>query len=191
MVAYYSSRKALFDAEFKTLLFPGSSSAHSMFSFIQRNLYQFNLSRRFTVTTILNEAYVRGVKQIEKGEYIEKPIPWVRSTSYNIIREYSREGNKICQLEQDIESPTNCSLLDFRDINENLEKVLLAFEKLDEEEKEILRLKIVEKLTWKEIIQVLERKDMTYKNEAALRKRKERALKHLRQIYHSLCPQNV
>lgn len=191
MVAYYSSRKALFDAEFKTLLFPGSSSAHSMFGFIQRNLHQFNLSRRFTVTIILNEAYVRGVKQIEKGEYIEKPIPWVRSTSYNIIREYSRERNRICQLEQDIESPTNCSLLDFKEINENLEKVLLAFEKLDEEEKEVLRLKIVEKLTWKQIIQILERKGMIYKNEAALRKRKERALKHLRQIYHSLYPQNV
>ncbi|MBV6621382.1 MAG: sigma-70 family RNA polymerase sigma factor [Rivularia sp. (in: Bacteria)] len=187
----YNSRQA-FDAEFETLLFPGSSSAHSMLGFILRSLAQFNLSRSFTVTEILIEAYVRGVKQIEKGEYIENPIPWIRSTSYNIIREYSRQRNRICQLEEErIEPPTDCSLLDFKDVNEDLERVLLAFEKLDEEEKEILKLKIIEKLKWKEIIQVLEERGIRCKNEAALRKRKERALKHLREIYHSLYPQNV
>lgn len=182
----YNSRPA-FDAEFETLLFPGSSSAHSMQAFILRSLAQFNLSRRLNVTEILIEAYVRGVRQIEKGEYIEKPIPWIRSTSYNIIREYSRECNRNYQIEEDkLESPVDCSLIDSQDINEN--RVLLAFEKLDEEEKEILRLKIVEKLKWKEIIQVLEKRGIIFKNETALRKRKERALKHLRQIYHSLYP---
>ncbi|MGD1910950.1 MAG: sigma-70 family RNA polymerase sigma factor [Rivularia sp. (in: cyanobacteria)] len=187
----YNSRTA-FDAEFETLLFPGSSSAHSMQAFILRRLAQFNLSRHLNVTEILIEAYVRGVRQIEKGEYIENPVPWIRSTSYNIIREYSRERNRNYQIESDkLESPVDCSLIDSQDSNENSERVLLAFEKLDEEEKEILRLKIVEKLKWKEIIQVLEKRGIIFKNEAALRKRKERALKHLRQIYHSLYPQNV
>ena len=189
MVAYYS--RQAFDAEFQTLLFPGSSSAHSMLSFVLRSLIQFNLSQSFTVTEILIEAYLRGIKQIEKGEYIENPIPWIRSTSYNIIREYSRERRKLYQLEEEkLEFRANCSLVVFQEINENLEKVLLAFEKLDEEEKEILRLKIVENLKWKEIIEILGERGIK-KNEAALRKRKERALKHLRQIYHSLCPQNV
>lgn len=190
MVAYYS--RQAFDAEFQTLLIPGSSSAHSMLGFVLRSLIQFNLSQSFTVTEILIEAYLRGIKQIEKGECIENPIPWIRSTSYNIIREYSRKHKKLYQLEEEkLESPIDCSLVDFNEINENLEKVLLAFEKLDKEEKEILRLKIVENLKWKEIIEVLEQRGIKVKNEAALRKRKERALKHLRQIYHSLCPQNV
>lgn len=187
----YNSRQA-FDAEFEMLLFPGSSSAHSMQACILRSLAQFNLSRRLSVTEILIEAYVRGVRQIEKGEYIENPIPWIRFTSYNIIREYSRERNRNYQLEEDrVESPIDCSLLDFKDINENFERVSFAFEKLDEIEKEILRLKIVKKLKWKDIIQVLEERGIRFKNEAALRKRKERALKHLREIYHSLYPQNV
>ncbi|MEO0686339.1 MAG: hypothetical protein AAFY76_15200, partial [Cyanobacteria bacterium J06649_11] len=137
MVTNYS--RQAFDAEFETLLFPGSSSAHSMLGFVLRSLSQFNLSQSFTVNEILTEAYVRGVRQIEKGEYIENPIPWIRSTSYNIIREYSRERRRLYQLEEDnLESPIDCSLAGFKEINEDLEKVLLAFEKLDEEEKEIL-----------------------------------------------------
>ncbi|MEA5595738.1 sigma-70 family RNA polymerase sigma factor [Rivularia sp. UHCC 0363] len=185
MVANYS--RQTFDAEFQTLLFPGSSSAHSTLAFVLRSLTQFNLSQSFSVTEILIDAYLRGVKQIERGEYIENPLPWIRSTSYNIIREHSRERKKLYQLEEDkVEFAMDCSLVGIEEINENLEKVLLAFKKLDEEEKEILTLKIVEKLTWKEILELLEQRGIKFKNETALRKRKERALKRLRKIYHSL-----
>lgn len=185
-------RKA-FDTEFQVLLDSGSSSAHSMLAFIKRSLAQFNLTNSYSPTWVLNEAYMRGIKFMAKGEQIEKPLAWIRATAYNIIREQSRERNRFLQLEESmIEFHVNCSLVVFEEIEEELfKRVNLAFEKLEPEEKEILSLKMIKDLSWKEIQLhfILQGKEV--QNEATLRKRKERALKHLRSIYHSLELQNV
>ncbi|MDZ8262744.1 sigma-70 family RNA polymerase sigma factor [Nostoc sp. ChiQUE01b] len=128
-----------------------------------------------------------------KGEQIEKPLAWIRATAYNIIREQSRELRRFSQFDESmIESHVNCSPTVSEEIEEELfKRVKLAFEKLEPEEKEILILKEVKDFSWNEIKLrlVLQGKEVT--NEATLRKRKERALKRLRSIYHSLEPQNV
>ncbi len=185
-------RKA-FDTEFKVLLDSGSSSAHSMLAFIKRSLAQFNLTNSYSPTWVLNEAYMRGIKLMAKGEQIEKPLAWIRATAYNIIREQSRERNRFLQLEESmIEIHVNASLAVSEEIEEELlKRVNLAFEKLELEEKEILILKEVKDLSWKEIQLHLILQGKEVQNEATLRKRKERALKHLRSIYHSLELQNV
>ncbi|MCC5640792.1 hypothetical protein LC593_34185 [Nostoc sp. CHAB 5844] len=182
-----------FDEEFQVLLDSGSSSAHSMLAFVKRSLAQFNLSNSYSPTWVLNEAYMRGIKLIAKGEQIDKPLAWVRSTAYNIIREQSRELNRFVQFEENMtESLINCSLTACEEIEEELfKRVSLAFEKLAPEEKEILILKEVKDLSWKEIKLYLVLQGKEVQHEATLRKRKERALKHLRSIYHSLEIQNV
>ncbi|NJO65247.1 MAG: hypothetical protein HC836_46240 [Richelia sp. RM2_1_2] len=122
MVVYYP--RQTFDAEFQTLLFPGSSSAHSTLTFVLHSLTQFNLSQSYSVTEILIEAYLRGVKKIETGEYIENPLAWIRSTSYNIIRELSKERKKLYQLEEEykIESLIDSNLFDFQEVNTGFKK---------------------------------------------------------------------
>ncbi len=91
-----------FDQEFETLLNSGSPYATSMFAFIKRSLAQFHLSNSYSITWVLNEAYMRGVKLIAAGERIEKPLAWVRVTAYNIIREQSRDLKKSLPLEESI-----------------------------------------------------------------------------------------
>ncbi|MCC5611936.1 hypothetical protein LC612_35695 [Nostoc sp. CHAB 5834] len=188
-----SCDREAFDTEFQVLLDSGSSSAHSMLAFIKRSLAQFNLTNSYSPTWVLNEAYMRGIKLIAKGEQIDKPLAWVRATAYNIIREQSRERNRFLQLEESmIEIHVNASLANSCEIEEELfKRVSLAFDKLELEEKEILSLKMINDLSWKEIKSYLSSKGKEVQNEATLRKRKERALKHLRSIYHSLELQNV
>ncbi|QSJ16401.1 sigma-70 family RNA polymerase sigma factor [Nostoc sp. UHCC 0702] len=182
-----------FDEEFQVLLDFGSSSAHSMLAFIKRSLAQFNLSNSYTPTWVLNEAYMRGIRFLATGEQIEKPFAWVRATAYNIIREQSRELSRFSQFDESIiESNVNFSLAISEETEEELfKRVSVAFEKLEPEEKEILILKILKNLSWKEIKLHLILQGQSVENEATLRKRKERALKHLRSIYHSLELQNV
>ncbi|MEA5507002.1 sigma-70 family RNA polymerase sigma factor [Halotia wernerae UHCC 0503] len=182
-----------FDQEFRVLLDSGSSSAHSMLAFIKRSLAQFNLSNSYNPTWVINEAYMRAIEFIAKGEQIDKPLAWVRATAYNIIREQSRERCRFLQLDENmVGSHLNCSLDLCAKVEEELfKRVSLAFEKLEPEEKEILSLKMINNLSWKEIKLYLISQGRETCNEATLRKRKERALKHLRKIYHSLELQNV
>jgi DNA-directed RNA polymerase specialized sigma24 family protein len=164
-----------------------------MLAFIKRSLAQFNLSNSYTPTWVINEAYMRGIKLLATGEQIEKPLAWIRATAYNIIREQSRELRRFSQFDESmIESHVNCSLTVFEEIEEELfERISLAFEKLEPNEKEILILKMIKDLSWKEIKLRLFLQGKAVENEATLRKRKERALKRLRSIYHSLELQNV
>ncbi len=74
---------------------------------------------------------------------------------------------------------------------EFFKRIKLAFERLEPEEKEILLLKTVENLSWKEIKSYLDLQGRKTQAESTLRKRKERALKRLRDIFNSLEPQNV
>lgn len=182
-----------FNEEFLVLLDSGSPSATSMLAFIKRSLAQFNLSNSYTPTWVLNEAYLRGIKLLTTGEQIEKPLPWIRATAYNIIREQSREFSRFSQFDENmIESHVNCSLNVSEEIEEELfKRVSLAFEKLEPNEKEILSLKMIKNLSWEEIKLHLILQGEEIQNVATLRKRKERALKHLRSIYHSLELQNV
>ncbi|MEH2180502.1 sigma-70 family RNA polymerase sigma factor [Nostoc sp.] len=182
-----------FDEEFRVLLDSGSSSAHSMLAFIKRSLAQFNLSNSYTPTWVINEAYMRGIKLLATGKQIEKPLAWIRATAYNIIREQSRERSRFLRFEESMtEIHVNASLAFSEEIEEELfKRVNLAFEKLEPEEKEILSLKMIKNLSWKEIQLHLILQGKEVQNEATLRKRKERALKHLRSIYHSLELQNV
>lgn len=185
-----SSRQA-FDTQMRLILSTKNPEECTVLPFIERRLAQFNLSESVTAIDILNEAYLRGVRLIDNGKHIDNPLAWIRVTSYNIIREYSRESKKNFHLEESmIGSPTDYNLLNYQDINTDLEMVLLALEKLDEVEKEILRLKIIEQLKWKEILQVLKQKGIIFKSEAALRKRKERALEQLSRNFDWLSSQN-
>ncbi|MEA5567500.1 sigma-70 family RNA polymerase sigma factor [Anabaena sp. UHCC 0399] len=182
-----------FDQEFNTLLNSGSPSANSMLAFIKRSLAQFHLSNSYSITWVLNEAYMRGVKLITAGERIEKPLAWVRRTAYNIIREQSRELKRCLPLEESlIESQSDLHFPSIEeDDNEFFQRIKLAFEKLEPQEREILLLKTIKNLSWKEIKSHLESQGKVIQTESTLRKRKERALKHLRDIFNSLEPQNV
>ena len=169
--------------EVRSVLSSGNSSFITLKAFVSIRLKQFKLSGLFCEAYIINEAYLRGWDKIlEEGVRIKNPIPWVRKTCFNIIRELSRKEAKYCSIETDIFQEQESEDSDFN-LTKEIMFIKLAYQMLDPREREILNLKIVDGLSWKEIS-----KEMNLRGdrvgESALRKRKERALKKLRNLYH-------
>lgn len=182
------SPRDFFDREFQIMLDSSSSIGCMMLSYIERSLAQFGLKNSFQAHEILIEAYVRGCKLIDSGEPINNPVAWTKKTTFNVIREHSRDRKRLVQAEnQQIDKHINQPLEPVEDFSEDYKLIMQAFSRLTLEEQELLTLKVIKKLSWKQISEYLYQKDN--KNilpENNLRKKKERILKRLHQIYHSL-----
>ncbi|HEY9659266.1 MAG TPA: hypothetical protein V6C65_12490, partial [Allocoleopsis sp.] len=79
------------------------------------------------------------------------------------------------------------SLIDQLTLKEDLAMLTRALQELDSDEQKLLTLKMIDELSWAEIqrIYALEGKIVS---EEALRQRKVRAFRRLRQVYHGLKP---
>lgn len=173
-----------FNCECLELLRPNNSNGIVLLAFLKRLLKQFRLNGCYTEMYIFNEAYVRAYKLIkQKGEAIKNPLTWLKKTGCNIIYELSRKQQTSVPFEE-----ANQVHLDFNPISDevleaNWEKVKAAFQQLSIEEQRLINLKIVQGLSWREICNIYHQEGQPYKEEA-LRKKKERIIKKLRQIYY-------
>jgi DNA-directed RNA polymerase specialized sigma24 family protein len=61
---------------------------------IYKYLCKFHLNNTFEPREIFNETYIRAIKHLELGKEIPNITAWFRSTSYNIVREYSRKEKR-------------------------------------------------------------------------------------------------
>lgn len=154
----------------------------SQFTKVKRDLKKFNLSGKYSEVYVLNEAYIRGIRLIRKGEKIHNPLAWIRTTCVNIIRELSREEKKNLDLTIDVPDVRSADAEFESDFSQKFMLMKRAFEQLTPVDQEILTLKVVNGLAWKKVAEELSQKGVNL-NGPALRKRKERAIKALRQIY--------
>lgn len=177
-----NAQKLRIDAAFENILNPSSSEGVSVLNSVYRTVQQFQLSGRIDVACVLDESYLRAIKYIDEGGTIEKPIAWIRGTSYNYIRELSRESKKLQSL-GDLEIESKKDLITDAEIDEDLNAIKLAFTRLSLKEQQLLNLLVVEELSYREVLQQLNEDNL---NEPALRKRKERILKKFRKIYHEI-----
>jgi RNA polymerase sigma factor (sigma-70 family) len=181
-----------FFEEFRVLLDSGSPSGISMLAFIKRSLKQFNLVDSYSAHEILSDAFMRGVERIKRGESIENPLAWIRVTAFNIIRECSRSNRRFSPLEESwFECVDTGNAATFDEFLQQCEWLKAAFAMLNSDDRELLMLKICENLSWKNIVEQYHKRGFVDISEATLRKRKERTLKRLRKIYHSLELQNI
>jgi DNA-directed RNA polymerase specialized sigma24 family protein len=177
-----------FEKDFLELQNPRSSTGRLMYVFVRRSLQVFRLSANYREAFVLNEAYIRATKLINEGGAIHNVQAWVRSTTYNIIRELSRERQKSEPLEEHIIATVEQPSVLLEELEDDLETVRIAFGCLDPKDQRLLNLKIVEGLSWREIREVLRLEGWRDLTEEALRKRKERALIRLRKKFHALKP---
>jgi RNA polymerase sigma factor (sigma-70 family) len=175
------------DSLFKTLLEADNPESNTFFAFIKRSLRQFNLDSYYDPSDIISEAYIRGVRSISSGRVITNPLAWIRMVSHNIIRELSRNQNR---QKADIAQLQDSVIFEPSNIEDDLELVQLAFKHLSPEDREIITLRTIEGLSWSEISKRLTSEETQSLEEAVLRQRGARAMKRLRQIYHSLQPED-
>lgn len=179
-----------FNATFEEIVARESSSALSIFPFIRSKLIQFNLQRRYDEIAILQEVYARTVAKILDGREITNHYAWIRSVAFRYIRELSRKHSRNVNIDAPILEllvPTvGIDNIDGEFLTDEMLKIRRAFRELSAEEQLLLSLKAVQDLSWAEIQKIWIAEGYGEISLAALRKRKERALSHLRKLYHSL-----
>lgn len=180
----HESEREQLDAEFKELLNSKSPTGLSLFTSVKQTLVQFHLIGLYSEACIINEAYLRAIKLIEKGETIRSPLAWSRRTAYNHIRELSRAQSKLKPFDENQSEVEQVSITD-AEIEEDFTVIQKAFQMLSAEHQEILNLYVIKGLSWQEVRNHLAQRGEN-RTETTLRKVKERALKKLRKNYHSL-----
>jgi RNA polymerase sigma factor (sigma-70 family) len=162
-------------------------------NYIKRTLQQFNLQNR-ELDDVLNEVYIRGIKYIELGQEIEKPRAWIRKTCFNVIREISRRQRRNQptdprSIESQIEKQQFSNNWALEDKEVDVDLLKLSLEQLNPKDHQLLVLREVEDLSWKEVVEHLAAQGIIV-NEATARQRGKRALERLRQIYGALSKSN-
>ena len=172
------------------LLKTHTGHSRSLFSYIRRMLWQYNLDKQFTETDIFIEGYVRGVQYLLKsgGETIRKPSAWMRRTILNVIREKSRERQRFTPLTWEVESKGTADESKSEFDEECFVAVIQAFLNLDHDNRKIIQLRFFESKSWQEVKEKIGEPDLTI---SALRKRGQRALKRLRFEYHQIIPSDL
>jgi DNA-directed RNA polymerase specialized sigma24 family protein len=175
-----------FCTEVKVLLEPGNPHGLSLLAFMRRELKKARL-HSFSEYEVLAEAVLRGFNLVVgDGVEILHPRAWIRKTAFYYIQERRRQQQRLVSLEY--ERPDSSRLpLEQLALKTDLAILSRAFGQLDPDEQRLLRLNIFGGLSCPEIRRLLVTEGRTV-SEAALRKQKERAIKHLRQIYHGLRP---
>jgi len=183
--------------DFLLLFDPLNPSAVSMGAYVRRTLKQFGVNDH-RESDILAIAYLRAYKFLKAGgTEIVYPIAWTKRTTYNVIRELNRRPSHSKEFSLDLwgldkNAPDLASQAGSHKIDTEILKHALAL--LTPKEQRLLTLKIVHELRWNEIREIFLQDGVMIpgttpeKQEANLRKMKERALKHLRSSYHALRP---
>lgn len=183
-----------FNTEIEWLLKSHNPRARSLFSFIRRTLGQFHLEKVCSDSEVFNEAYRRGIDFIMKGNRIYCVNAWIRKTSYNVIREFSRDRKRFHSMESKIMERVMASRLLVSEavIERDLEAVSLALQQimqsLSRGDRLILCLRTFENSSWKQVAQCLIELGEEPQSEAALRKRGQRIMQRMRCAYHEIRP---
>lgn len=178
---------AKINATYGEIISRESSSSRSLFPFIRGKLFQYRLWPLYDEVAILNEVYARTVDKILEGREIINHYAWIRSVSFRYIRELSRKHSRSTGADESfLEALAPVEAIDERFLTDEMLKMRRAFQELSSEERLLLSLKTVQDLSWNEIQKIWIEKGYGKLSIPALRKRKERALSHLRTLYHSM-----
>jgi|GEM_PF-3318952 DNA-directed RNA polymerase specialized sigma24 family protein len=173
-----------------------SESSRKLMYFIKRSLGQLGLAGQYEESEVLIKAYLRVRDKILSGTRIENYLGYLTQVSYYIILEESRQRRRQIRLGQKLSYITFTQEIMpdgsfYEGVSEELIGSLwVSFSTLSERDKEILILRIVRGLSWKEIgfLMVSQGKERRFHAslEAKLRKQGERALTKLRKQLSSV-----
>ncbi|NJL47588.1 MAG: hypothetical protein HC929_09000 [Leptolyngbyaceae cyanobacterium SM2_5_2] len=173
-----------------------SESSKKLMYFIKRSLNQVGLAGEYEESEVLIKAYLRVRDRILSGTQIDNHLGYLTRVTYFIILEENRKRQRQIRLGQKLSHLTFVQDVipdgSFCEgVSEDLVGSLWAsFRALSERDKEILILRIVRGLSWKEIgfLMVSQGKEKKIHTglEAKLRKQGERALAKLRKQLSSV-----
>ena len=176
-----------FNQAVECLLASGNPEYTSLSCYVQQRLYQYKLINIYKVEEILNIAYYRSVKAIDKGVVVENPPAWLRRVSLRVIQELSRERARLQSLDDETPfQPCTYNTALYDEIRKtDFKTILIALKRLKPEYQEILCLRIIEEKSWREIRDLVSG-NAVIQREGTLRQHGFRAIRQLRRIYEEL-----
>jgi RNA polymerase sigma factor (sigma-70 family) len=182
-----NNERTNWDNFFESLISQKSAEGRMLYVFVSQCLRQYKLHGEYDTTFILSEVYIRGLKALNSGSKISNFSAWSRSTAYKIVREISHQrqrehsNQRLAELEDSEYSEKGISE---DSVSQQISMMRQAFQKLTEEDQELLTLKIVEGLSWSEISKQLGL------SSSVLRQRKSRVLRELRSNFNEPLEEN-
>jgi len=167
----------------------------SFLAFLDHKLKQFRLHFYYDVMDVVVEAREIAFKKIISEKVnVENFDPWYKRICFNVIRNFSKKTKsaKLAEFKLKNKSDLTYSKEDLIYSTEpNLKLLSKGWEKLNEEEKLILWLRVVQKYLWKEVAKsvadfeelIIKDLDDEKKLVNKVRKKGERALKKLRDLF--------
>jgi RNA polymerase sigma factor (sigma-70 family) len=181
------ARKNQFNDEIEKLFERRNPEARSLWASIERMLWQYRLRGAYDVKDVVIEAYAIGIKQIEAGIVIEKSLPWIRGTCFNVVRDLRRKQDKAEKPKLDSEgcTPSDEAWTEML-LLEDIAVMRLALQELSFEEQALLKAKHIDSKSWQQISDELNCSQENCLNANAVRQRGNRALQKLRQAYEDI-----
>ncbi|GEM_PF-1911587 len=166
--------------------------------------YNWVLSSFYQANDVIHDAYLIGCERIQKGQDIPNPEAWMRKTIQNLCFQIGRkmkrqqchvsldspsrdsDGSDSFSLKEKVPSEKYIASIDAlikdEENKQQLQLLQQALKELNEEERKLIKLRIIRKLSWKEIARRLD----FHGNLNTLTQKGSRAGKKLRNKYEKL-----
>lgn len=180
--------KDTFSREVSQLLAPDNKDGSRILTYLERSARQLNI-RDFDVREVLSEVTCRGLTTIEKKEEPIKSVPaWFRSIGINIIKDRVKAEIRARKLvaKHAYHSEASDSWLKLM-LEEEGAAAAEAFTLLSPEDQEILRLRFVKEMRYKDIQAYYQKVKNIFVKVPTLRKRESRAVERLKKQFTRLC----
>jgi DNA-directed RNA polymerase specialized sigma24 family protein len=197
------SGREKFEEELLAILEANQPEARSILAGFRRSLQQYGIEHEWKPKDILVEVFIRTERKFDSGEqiYIENTKAWIRKVGFLVVKELSRKRSKeqtiVSQLNRGRspelrtayaqENLTTVNEINEKEVSEDLEKVRRALQMLEPKNREILRLRLIEKIPYEEILRNnLVTDGSKVQTVTALRKRYSRAYQQFRRLFHEV-----
>lgn len=184
------------------ILNPEDSRAYSFKAYVKNRIRQFHLAGHLDPNEVINEAYKRAISAIEAEKEIRNWNAWLKTTCFNIIRERSRATQKCASVDPQSFIIANIQACDAVSVCDNeaklaedtvereiriLYQALEELARIDPEAIRLLKLRLIDKLSWEKIREhLLRTTTLDVPSVAALRQRASRTKRKLRCLYHRI-----
>ena len=141
----------LFNLRFLSMINPEDKDTINIIPYVVMMIKKFPLVN-LTAQEICHESYIRSYKKIIKGEVIKNYQGWLKKVSFNIIREENVKERKRIGLQERLipNIPNYDSKISFNN-TDKITQLYACIETLNAQEFQLLKLKIVEGMTYEEI----------------------------------------
>jgi len=179
-----TANRQKFDSAIEVLFADHDSVSHSFHASIARLLRQFCLSGTYDERDIVSTAYALGVKRIESGKLIDTPRAWLRTTCFNVIRDFRKKQNNIDKPKIDGELWGHGDIvLDDLMQQEDIQALQLAMTTLSQEERDILCARFINQWSWEQVSHFLSASSDSPLHTGTVRQRGARSISKLRRAF--------